>query len=40
VLGRSLGEENGNPVQYSCLGNPIARRAWQATARGTANSQM
>ena len=29
--GRSPGEENGNPVQYSCLGNPMDRRAWQAT---------
>ena len=26
--GRSLGEENGNPLQYSCLGNPMDRRAW------------
>ena len=29
--GRSPGEENGNPLQYSCLGNPIDREAWQAT---------
>ena len=29
--GRSLGEGNGNPLQYSCLGNPIDRRAWRAT---------
>ena len=29
-LGRSPGEGNGNPLQYSCLGNPIDRRAWQA----------
>ena len=26
------GEGNGNPLQYSCLGNPMDRRAWQATA--------
>ena len=29
-LGRSPGKENGNPLQYSCLGNPIDRGAWQA----------
>ena len=28
---RSLGEGNSNPLQYSCLGNPIDRAAWQAT---------
>ena len=28
--GRSSGEENGNSLQYSCLGNPIVRAAWQA----------
>ena len=27
-LGRSLGEENGNPLQYSCLGNPKDSGAW------------
>ena len=27
VLGRSLGEGNGNPLQYSCLGNPVKRGA-------------
>ena len=26
--GRSPGEGNGNPLQYSCLGNPMDRRAW------------
>ena len=31
--------ENGNLLQYSCLKNPIDRRAWQATAHGVANSQ-
>ena len=30
-LGRSPGEGNGNPLQYSCLGNPMDRRTWQAT---------
>ena len=29
--GRSPGEGNGNPLQYSCLGNPRDRGAWQAT---------
>ena len=33
-LQRSLGEENGNPLQYSCLGNPMDRGAWQATVHG------
>ena len=32
--GRSPGEENGNPVQYSCLGNPVDRGAWRATVHG------
>ena len=32
--GRSLGEGNGNPFQYSCLGNPIDRGAWWATVHG------
>ena len=30
-LGRSPGEGNGNPLQYSCLENPMNREAWQAT---------
>ena len=29
--GRSPGEENVNPLQYSCLENPMDRGAWQAT---------
>ena len=29
--GRPAGEGNGNPLQYSCLENFMARRAWQAT---------
>ena len=37
--GRSPGEGNGNPLQYSCLGNPVDRGAWQATAYGVAKSQ-
>ena len=32
--GRSPEEGNGNPLQYSCLGNPIDRRAWWATVHG------
>ena len=28
-FGRSLEEGNGNPVHYSCLGNPMDRGAWQ-----------
>ena len=34
--GRSPGEGNGNPLQYSCLGNPIDRGAWQVTVHGDA----
>ena len=33
-LGRSPGEENDNPLQYSCLENPLDRGAWQATVHG------
>ena len=36
--GRSPGRGHGNPLQYSCLGNPIDRGAWQATVHGVANS--
>ena len=32
--GRSPGEGNGNPLQYSVLGNPMDRGAWQATVHG------
>ena len=28
--------EHGNPLQYSCLGNPMDRKAWWATVRGVA----
>ena len=34
--GRSLGEGNGNPLQYSCLGNSMDRGAWRATVHGVA----
>ena len=37
-LGRSPGEGNGNPFQYSCLENPIDRGAWWATVYGVAKS--
>ena len=30
---------NGNPLQYSCLGNPMERGAWRATIHGVAKSQ-
>ena len=33
-LVRSPGEGNGNPVQYSCLENPMDRGAWQAAVHG------
>ena len=33
-LGKSPGEENGNPLQYSCLGNPMDRGAWRLTIHG------
>ena len=32
--GRSPGEENGNLLQYSCLGNPMDRGIWWATVHG------
>ena len=37
-LGRSPGEGNGNPLQYSCLGNPMDRRTWQAIVHGVPKS--
>ena len=40
-LGRSPGEGNGNPLQYSGLGNPMDRGAWQAIIHGvTKESDM
>ena len=38
ALGRSPGEGNGNPLQYSCLKNSKDRGAWQATVHGVAKS--
>ena len=37
--GRSLGRRNGNPLQHSCLENPMDRGAWQATVHGVSKSQ-
>ena len=36
--GRSPGEGNGNPLQYSCLDNPLDRGAWRAIVHGVAKS--
>ena len=36
VLGRTPGEGNDNPLQYSCLGNPMNRGAWWATVHESA----
>ena len=38
-LGRSCGERNGNPLQYSCLENPIDRGVWGATVHGVTKSR-
>ena len=38
-LGRSLGGENSNPLQYTCLGNPMDREAWMATVYGITKSR-
>ena len=35
-LGKSPGEENGNPLQYSCLDNPMDCGTWRATVHGVA----
>ena len=37
--GRSSGEGNGNPLQYSCLENPMDGGAWQVTVHGVTKSQ-
>ena len=37
--GRLLGEGNGNPLQYSCLENPMDIGAWRATVHEVAKSQ-
>ena len=38
--GRSPGGGHDNPLQYSCLENPMERGAWQATVHGIAESDM
>ena len=38
-LGRSPGGGHGNPLQYSCLENPMDRGAWRATVQGVTKSQ-
>ena len=38
-LGRSPGGGKGNPLQYSCLGNPMDREAWRATVHKAAKSR-
>ena len=37
--GRSPGEGNGNPLQYSCLGYPMDRGAWWTTVHGVSKSR-
>ena len=37
--GKSPGEGNGNPLQYSCLENPMDRGAWQATVHQVTQKQ-
>ena len=37
--GRSRGGGHGNPLQYSCLENPMDREAWQAEVHGVAKSR-
>ena len=39
-LQRSPGEENGNSLHYSCLGNPMDRGVWRATVDGVTESQI
>ena len=39
-LGRSPGEGNGNPFQYSCLENPMDRGAWWATVQGVTKNRI
>ena len=38
-LGNPLGEGDGNPLQYSCLENPMDRGAWRATVQRVAKSR-
>ena len=39
-MGGSPGEGNGNPLQYSCLENPMEREAWWATVDGVSKSKI
>ena len=39
-LGRSLGEGNSNPLQYSCLEDPMDSGAWRAIVHGVSESDM
>ena len=39
-LGRSPGEGNGSPLEYSCLEDPMDIGAWQATVHGVTNGQI
>ena len=39
-LGTCPGGRNGNPLQYSCLGNPMDKGAWQATVHGLQEVNM
>ena len=39
VLGKSSGEGNGNPIQYSCMKNPMDGGVWQDTVHGVTKSQ-
>ena len=38
--GRSPGEGNENPLQYSCLGNPMGSGTWRVTVHGRSQSQL
>ena len=39
MVGYIYGEDNGTPLQYSCLENPMNAEAWQAVVHGVAKSQ-
>ena len=39
-MGRPPGEGNGNPLQYSCLGNPTDRGSWQTTVHAVAKGSV
>ena len=39
-LGRSPGEGNGTPLQYSCLENPMDKETWQVTVHGVTESDV